>query len=110
MLTEPPTRPLAPGAPDLHRRSRRARHRSIRRSTRRPLLALANALFHVGWHGAVAAARLPARLALAARVQRERRALARLDDRELADIGLDRATAHEEAARRFLDLPAGRRR
>jgi uncharacterized protein YjiS (DUF1127 family) len=32
---------------------------------------------------------------------RSRRQLAELDDRMLADIGLDRATAHEEAERPF---------
>jgi uncharacterized protein YjiS (DUF1127 family) len=32
---------------------------------------------------------------------RSRRALAALDDRMLHDVGLDRATAHDEAARGF---------
>lgn len=41
-------------------------------------------------------------------VARERRALARLTDRELADIGLDAAAARAEAGRPFWDLPAGR--
>ncbi|MEM0922004.1 MAG: DUF1127 domain-containing protein [Pseudomonadota bacterium] len=38
-------------------------------------------------------------------VSAERRHLARLSDRELADIGLDRVDAEREAARPFWDLP-----
>jgi uncharacterized protein YjiS (DUF1127 family) len=34
---------------------------------------------------------------------RGRRALGALDDRMLHDVGIDRATAHREAARRFWD-------
>jgi len=41
-------------------------------------------------------------------VARERRALARLGDRELADLGIEPAAARAEAARPFWDLPAGR--
>ncbi len=37
---------------------------------------------------------------------RQRRHLARLDDRALDDIGLDRATALQEAARPIWDVPA----
>lgn len=36
----------------------------------------------------------------------QRRALARLDDRALADIGLDRATALTESRRPLWDIPA----
>lgn len=36
----------------------------------------------------------------------ERRKLAALDDRQLADIGVSRATVDAEAARPFWDLPA----
>lgn len=43
------------------------------------------------------------------RVAAERRALARLDERALADLGLDPARAQAEAARPFWDLPAQRR-
>lgn len=42
-------------------------------------------------------------------VARERRALAGLSDRALADIGLDPAAARREAARPFWDLPKSRR-
>lgn len=38
-------------------------------------------------------------------VQRQRKALAKMDDRMLADIGLTRAQAHLEANRSFWDLP-----
>jgi uncharacterized protein YjiS (DUF1127 family) len=41
-------------------------------------------------------------------VARERRALARLTDRELRDIGLDPERARIEAGRPFWDLPSGR--
>ena len=40
-------------------------------------------------------------------VWHQRRALARLDDAALADIGLTRAQAEAEARRRPWDLPAG---
>ncbi len=50
-----------------------------------------------------------ARIALPVRewiqVARERRALARLSDRELLDIGLDPQRARSEAGRPFWDLP-----
>lgn len=39
-------------------------------------------------------------------LHRQRRALARLDDRALADIGLDRATALTESRRPSWDIPA----
>ncbi len=42
-------------------------------------------------------------------VARERRALARLDARELDDIGIDPAAAAAEVARPFWDIPAERR-
>jgi uncharacterized protein YjiS (DUF1127 family) len=58
---------------------------------------------------APAAATLP-RLPVARwiEVARERRALARLTDRDLRDIGLDPERARLEADRPFWDLPAGR--
>jgi uncharacterized protein YjiS (DUF1127 family) len=56
--------------------------------------------------GALAA--LTGRLRAWRRVAAERRALSRLDDRLLRDIGLDRASAEAEAARPFWDPPAGR--
>jgi len=40
---------------------------------------------------------------------RERRDLARLDRRLLADIGLTHEDASDEAARRFYDVPSNRR-
>ncbi len=48
-------------------------------------------------------------LVLAIRVQRERRILADLDDRRLADIGVSRTSAEAEASREFLDIPYNRR-
>lgn len=42
-------------------------------------------------------------------VAAERRALARLDERALADIGLDPNAASYEASRPFWDLPKRRR-
>lgn len=39
-------------------------------------------------------------------VQRQRKALTKMDDRMLADIGLTRAQAYQEASRPFWDLPA----
>jgi uncharacterized protein YjiS (DUF1127 family) len=45
---------------------------------------------------------------LALKVRRERRELAALDDRMLADIGLSRSLVHEESARDLLDLPPER--
>ncbi len=42
------------------------------------------------------------------RVSRERRSLAGLNERQLRDIGIDAATAAEEASRRFWDVPQGR--
>lgn len=38
-------------------------------------------------------------------VMQERRELARLTDAQLADIGIDRATAMQEAARPIWDVP-----
>ncbi|MFQ5566781.1 MAG: DUF1127 domain-containing protein [Paracoccaceae bacterium] len=42
------------------------------------------------------------------RVSRERRSLAGLNEHQLRDIGIDEATASEEASRPFWDLPRGR--
>ncbi len=42
------------------------------------------------------------------RVSRERRSLAGLSERQLSDIGIDAATAAEEASRPFWDVPQGR--
>ncbi len=42
------------------------------------------------------------------RVSRERRSLAGLNEQQLRDIGIDSATASEEASRPFWDVPAGR--
>ena len=42
------------------------------------------------------------------KVRRERQALSRLSDHELADIGLTREQAWDEAARSFWDLPKSR--
>lgn len=41
-------------------------------------------------------------------VARERRDLRKLPDHMLRDIGIDRATASQEVARPFWDLPEGR--
>ncbi len=46
-------------------------------------------------------------LSRALAVARERRALLRLDETALKDIGLSRADAYGEATRRWWDLPAG---
>lgn len=43
------------------------------------------------------------------RVAQERRQLARLDERMLRDVGLDEASAAQEAARPFWDIPSRRR-
>jgi len=42
------------------------------------------------------------------RVSRERRALGKLSEHHLRDLGIDAATANEEASRPFWDLPEGR--
>ena len=42
------------------------------------------------------------------RVARERQQLARLSERELADMGIDASAAAREAARPFWDLPRSR--
>ncbi len=42
------------------------------------------------------------------RVSSERRSLAGLNEHQLRDIGIDAATAAEEASRPFWDLPRGR--
>ncbi|MFM9943313.1 MAG: DUF1127 domain-containing protein [Hyphomicrobiaceae bacterium] len=47
-------------------------------------------------------------LDLVLKVRRERRELAALDDRMLADIGLSRSLVHAETARDLLDLPRDR--
>ena len=44
----------------------------------------------------------------AIKVQRERNALMRMEDHELADIGLTREEAMREAARPIWDLPSNR--
>jgi uncharacterized protein YjiS (DUF1127 family) len=49
-----------------------------------------------------------ARLRLVPAIWRERRALARLTDDELLDVGLTRQQALVESRRRLLDLPAVR--
>lgn len=54
--------------------------------------------------------RLPHLLALAIEVRRERRMLATLDDRRLADVGFDRGRAQAETQRSFWDLPLDRLR
>ena len=41
-------------------------------------------------------------------VSSERRSLAGLNEHQLRDIGIDAATAFEEASRPFWDLPEGR--
>jgi uncharacterized protein YjiS (DUF1127 family) len=43
-------------------------------------------------------------------LHRQRQALRRLDDRALADIGISRAEAEQEAARPIWDVPATWRR
>ena len=58
--------------------------RASRRRTARPLLALRQMLA----------------------LHRQRRELAQLDDRALADIGLDRDTAQAEARRPVWDIPS----
>ena len=55
--------------------------------------------------------RLGRRLAwlwMANRVARERRMLAKLDARQLEDVGISRHAADKESARRFSDIPANR--
>ncbi|MEM1160829.1 MAG: DUF1127 domain-containing protein [Pseudomonadota bacterium] len=47
-------------------------------------------------------------LVTAMQVAKERRALANLDDRTLADIGLNHLQASREASRPIWDLPVGR--
>jgi uncharacterized protein YjiS (DUF1127 family) len=42
------------------------------------------------------------------RVSSERRSLAGLNEHQLRDIGIDAATASEEASRPFWDVPEGR--
>ena len=50
-----------------------------------------------------------ARIRAALITRRQRRALARLDDRMLADIGISRGQAYGEADRAFFDLPGAHR-
>lgn len=59
--------------------------------------------------GAMPRTRIVLPLAAWIRTAAERRALGRLTDAQLADIGLSRAAAEAEAARPFWDLPHGRR-
>lgn len=47
---------------------------------------------------------------MANRVARERRMLAKLDAKQLEDIGVSRDDARKESARRFSDIPANRLR
>ena len=47
----------------------------------------------------------PSAIRTAFAVWRQRRALERLDDRALSDIGLSRAEAHREARRSIWDAP-----
>jgi len=77
---------------------------------RSPAVQAGNAALHVLWHGWRTGRHAVLELTLARRVARERRALGRLVDHELRDIGLDRQAARREAGRKFLDLPATRRR
>lgn len=42
-------------------------------------------------------------------VHRQRQALGRLTDRQLADVGLSRGAAEAEAARAFWDIPSNQR-
>ena len=58
--------------------------------------------------GAMPRSRIVLPLVTWMQVARERRALARLSDRQLADIGLDPVSARAEASRPFWDLPRGR--
>ncbi|MHA7850148.1 DUF1127 domain-containing protein [Roseovarius sp.] len=64
-----------------------------------PLLSLSRAA-----QGARPRPLLALRLMLS--LHRQRRSLARLDDRALADIGLDRDTAQTESRRPLWDIPA----
>ena len=48
------------------------------------------------------------RLSAAAAIARERKALSRLSESELKDIGITRAQAEREAAREYFDLPSQR--
>jgi len=47
---------------------------------------------------------------MANRVARERRMLAKLNAKQLEDIGISRHAAHKESSRRFSDIPANRLR
>jgi uncharacterized protein YjiS (DUF1127 family) len=66
---------------------------------------LSGFLGNLGW----TAASLLDRVLLVASVQRERHTLGGLDERLLADIGVDRGRAATEAARPFWDVPPERR-
>lgn len=76
---------------------------------------LSGALAPVSFRGSEATVAAPspsatwAFVSRAVQVSRERSALRRLSDRELADIGLSRSDAAAEAARPVWDLPAARR-
>jgi len=52
---------------------------------------------------------VPGWISRARRVAAGRQALGRMDDRMLADVGVDRATAKIEAGRRFWDFDPERR-
>lgn len=51
---------------------------------------------------------LKERLSLMLEISRERRALARADEKTLSDLGLTRDEAEAEARRPFWDVPVGR--
>ncbi len=56
------------------------------------------------------AQKLARTLAVMDEIRLERKMLARLDDRALQDIGIDRATAIDESARGWFDIPTQRLR
>lgn len=62
--------------------------------------------------GLVQVARLISQLAcraeLAMQVRKERRALMRMDERALQDVGFDKGQAYGEASRSFWDVPVDR--
>lgn len=65
----------------------------------------------ISWPGFRQVAQKLARtLAVMDEIRLERKMLARLDDRALQDIGIDRATAFDESARGWFDIPTQRLR